>query len=237
MNYTAAFTTFRITGYVFGPDHITPISDVNVSAENGGGFWTSKYGGGSWRTGGSGYYEVLVDSNWSGKVTPARYAYAFEPNSFSFANVNSDWTNPEYIATLLTFKISGCIRNECDIPVAGVMVSADNGGGQNVTDTNGLYEVWVGYAWTGTVTLEKLHYAFNPAALSYTGTLADQTDRNYAANNIYDLDCDGSIGWGDVLTLSNNWLYDTGISPDIKSDINKDNTVDFIDFAEFGLVW
>jgi hypothetical protein len=237
MNYTAAFTTFRITGYVFGPDHITPISDVNVSAENGGGPWTNKYGGGSWSTDGSGYYEVWVDYNWSGKVTPARYAYAFEPNSIGYTDVNSDWTNPEYIATLLTYKISGCIRNECNLPIAGVMVSADNGGGQNITDTNGLYEVWVGYAWSGTVTPEKLYYTFNPAGLSYIGELADQADQNYAANNIYDLDCDSSIGWGDVLTMSNNWLYDMSSFPDIKSDINKDNAVDFLDFAEFGLVW
>jgi hypothetical protein len=29
------------------------------------------------------------------------------------------------------------------------------------------------------------------------GGLADQADQNYAADNIYDLDCDGSIGLGD----------------------------------------
>jgi hypothetical protein len=234
INYTATLLIYKIAGYVFGPDHITPVSDVNLSAENGGGPWTSKYGTGSSLTDSSGYYEVWVDYNWSGKVTPAKYAYAFEPNGIIYADINSDWTNQEYIATLLTFKISGCIRNECNMPIAGVMVSADNDGGQNITGTNGLYDIWVSYAWSGTVTPEKLHYTFNPAGLSYIDVLADQADKNYAANNIYDLDCDGSIGIGDLGVMAENWLM---AGPQIKGDFVPDETVNFLDFAEFGLVW
>jgi len=234
VNYTAALLTYKIAGYVFGPDNITPVSDVNVSADNGGGPWTSKYGGGSWQTDASGYYEVWVDYNWSGKITPSRYAYAFEPNSIIYTDVNSDWANQGYIAALLTFKISGCIRNECNVPIAGVMVSADNGGGQNITDTNGLYEVWASYAWSGTVTPEKPHYAFNPAGLSYVGVLTDPADQNYAANNIYDLDCDGSIGIVDIAVICDNWLNDTGGNI---CDFNADGIVNFIDYSEFANVW
>jgi hypothetical protein len=235
VNYTAALLTYKIAGYVFGPDNITPVSDVNVSAGNGGGLWTSKYGGGSSLSDAAGYYELLVDYNWSGKVTPAKYAYAFEPNGTSYENVKADYTNgQDYAGTLLTFKISGCITNECNVPIARVMVSADNSGGQAMTDANGLYEVWVGYAWSGTVTPEKPHYTFNPAGLSYTDVLVDQTGQNYAANNIYDLDCDGSIGIGDLSVMAANWLM-TG--PQIKGDFVTDETVNFLDFAEFGLVW
>jgi len=236
INYTATLLTFKIAGYVLDSGNSAPISNTSVSAENGGGPWTSKYGTGSAMTDSSGYYEVWVDYNWSGKVTPARYAYAFEPNGTSYENVKADYntTGQDYAGTLLTFKISGCIRNECNTPIAAVTVSADNGGGQNITGTNGLYEIWVSYAWSGTVTPEKLHYTFNPAGLSYIGVLTDQADQNYAANNIYDLDCDGSIGIGDIGVMAENWLT---AGPQIKGNFVPDETVNFLDFAEFGLVW
>jgi hypothetical protein len=236
VNYTAALMTFKIAGYVLDSGNSSPISNASVSAENGGGPWTSKYGGGSSLTDASGYYEVIVDYNWSGKVTPAKYAYAFEPNGTSYENVNADTAGQNYAGTLLTFKISGCIRNECNVPIAGVMVSADNGGGQAMTDANGLYEVWVSYAWSGTVTPEKPHYTFNPAGLIYTGVLADQAGQNYAANNIYDLDCNGYIDLGDVSVICENWLI-TGSPTPIPGDFDADGTVDFADFAVFVSVW
>jgi hypothetical protein len=234
VNYTAALMTFKIAGYVLDSGNSSPISNASVSAENGGGPWTSKYGGGSSLTDASGYYEVIVDYNWSGKVTPAKYAYAFEPNGTSYENVNADTAGQNYAGTLLTFKISGCIRNECNVPIAGVMVSADNGGGQAMTDANGLYEVWVSYAWSGTVTPEKPHYTFNPAGLIYTGVLADQAGQNYAANNIYDLDCNGYIDLGDVSVICENWLNDAGGNI---CDFNADGIVNFIDYIEFANVW
>ena len=237
VNYTAALMTFKIAGYVLDSGNSTPISNTSVSAENGGGSWTSKYGGGSSMTDSTGYYEVWVDYNWSGKVTPAKYAYAFEPNGTSYENVKADYTaGQDYAGTLLTFKITGYIMNKCNVPIRDVLVSADNGGGQAMTDANGLYEVWVSYAWSGTVTPEKLHYTFNPVGLSYAGVLVDQVEQNYTADNIYDLDCDGYIGLGDVGVMADNWLV-TGSPTPIPGDFNADGTVNFVDFAVFGNVW
>jgi lysophospholipase L1-like esterase len=51
---------------------------------------------------------------------------------------------------------------------------------------------------------------------------------------LYDLDGDGSIGYGDVAIISENWLK-TG--SDIPGDFDKNNIVNFLDFAEFGLAW
>jgi unsaturated chondroitin disaccharide hydrolase len=58
----------------------------------------------------------------------------------------------------------------------------------------------------------------------------------YDAYNIYDLDGDGSIGFGDVKIIGGNWLK-TG--DDIPGDFYNDetNTVNFLDFAEFAQVW
>jgi hypothetical protein len=235
-NYTATLMTFKIAGYVLRSD-LTPISDVNVSAENGGGPWTNRYGGGQDTTDVNGYYEVLVDYNWSGNVVPSKYAYAFEPNSRYYADVNEDYTaDQNYTGTLLTYRITGYIKNECNVPIEGVAVSADNGGGQDTTDVNGLYGVWVDYNWSGTVTPTKQNYTFEPNQASYVNVLADQFDQNSIASNVYDLDCDGSIGWGDVRVMAENWLQ-TGVN--IPGDFYKDEAdiVNFYDFAKFAEIW
>jgi subtilisin family serine protease len=235
MNYIAALRTFVIAGRVFKTDYITPINDVNVSAQDGGGAWTSRYGGGATIADANGYYEVIVDYNWSGVVAPTKYAYAFEPNGEYYADVNQDYVaGQDYTGILLTFRIMGYIQNECNVPIEGVAVDADNGGGSAVTDANGFYEVWVDYGWSGAVTLGRKYYTFEPNWINYFDVLADLPDQNYVALNIYDLDCDGAIGLGDLAVLAENWLM-TG--PGIAADFNADGFVDFIDFACFSVVW
>jgi hypothetical protein len=219
---------------VLEQDSNSPINDVNVSAENGGGPYTSRYGGGSDITDANGYYEVVVDYNWSGKVTPTKRAYAFEPNSRAYANVLADQNDQDYTGRLLDFAVSGYIRNDCDAPIKGVAVSADNGGNFITTDTNGCYEVWVPYNWSGKVTPTKHAYGFEPNSRAYASVLADQTGQNYQAASIYDLDCDGDIGYDDLHVISVNWLDDTAGNI---CDFNGDAIVDFKDFAEFGLAW
>ncbi len=234
-DYIATLSTFIIFGYVIDSDNITPINDVNVSAENGGGPYTSRYGGGSDMTDIDGYYEVVVDYNFSGKVTPSKYAYVFEPNSIEYTDVKYDYNDQDYTGTLLTYTISGYIENICNVPIAGVMVDANNGGGQDTTDANGFYEVWVDYFWSGTVTPTKNNYTFDPNMTTYIGVVNDQFDQDYLADNIYDLDCNGSIGLGDVGIIADNWLQ-TG--PDVPGDLYKDetDTVNFLDFAKFVLM-
>jgi len=241
VNYNATLMTFKIAGYVLDSGSSSPISNTSVSAENGGGPWTSKYGGGSSLTDANGYYEVLVDYNWSGKVTPAKYAYTFEPNSRSYEDVNADYTvGQDYAGTLLTYKITGYIMNKCGVPVRDVLVSAGNGGGQAMTDANGFYEVWVDYTWTGTLTPTKKHYTFELSSGSgHRATMLVAVagpGKNYTADNIYDLDCDGYIDLGDVKVMCDNWLM-TGSQTPIPGDFDADGTVDFTDFAIFANVW
>jgi hypothetical protein len=169
---------------------------------------------------------------------PSKYAYAFEPNSRAYANVLADQNSQDYAGKLLTYAISGYIWNDCNVPVPvkGVVVSASAGGNSDITDANGYYEVWVDYNWSGTVTPSKAHYTFDPNSRAYTDVLEDKTGQDYLADNIYDLDCDGSIGFGDVAIISENWL-ETG--ENIPGDFYKDeaNTVNFLDFADFANVW
>ncbi|MCX5634538.1 MAG: M6 family metalloprotease domain-containing protein [Planctomycetota bacterium] len=236
-DYTATLSTFAIAGHVLNSDGITPISDVNVSAENGGGQWTSRYGGWFDKTDANGYYKVVVDYNWSGTVAPTKYAYAFDEPNILYTNVLADHNNQDYTGRLLTFTISGYVRNnDCNIPIKGVEVTANNGGNLTATDANGFYEVWVNYNWSGTVTPAKNYYTFDPNSKTYSNVLGDIAVQNYVANNIYDLDCDGSIGFGDLAIMCENWLM---MGQDIPGDFYKDddNIVNFLDLADFAVVW
>jgi hypothetical protein len=215
-----------ISGFVTEPDANIPMSDVSVDATNGGGSDTTDV---------YGYYELTVDYGWSGTVIPSKDTYAFEPNSLTYTNVTTDITDQNYVGTLMTFSISGYVENACEIPVANVFVSANNGGGSDTTDDAGFYEVWVDYGWSGTVTPDKANYTFDPNGQTYTNVTADQTEQNYTADNIYDLDCSGYIDFGDVKVISDNWLaIDAGLAG---GDFDDNNIVDFIDFADFAGAW
>ncbi|MHC4125515.1 MAG: lectin like domain-containing protein [Planctomycetota bacterium] len=236
-SYIAILDTFIISGFSVDGQMLAPLDAVLVSPDNGGGPFTSKYYGGSDTTDVNGYYEVLVDYNWSGKVAPSRYAYVFEPNSITYANITEDVVEEQdYAGTLLTYTITGHIKNSCEAPIETVFVDANNGGGEVLTDPNGFYEVWVDYNWSGTVTPSKAHYTFDPNSNAYTYVLDDVIDQNYIATNIYDLNCDGSINLDDLAIMCEDWLV-TG--PDLPGDFYKDedDIVNFLDFAEFGLAW
>jgi hypothetical protein len=160
---------------------------------------------------------------------PSKYAYAFEPNSITYTNVTTDIAETQnYVGTLLTYTITGYIKNSCEVPIEGILVDANNGGNSDTTDANGYYEVWVDSAWSGTVTPSKAHYTFDPNSMSYANVLGDIADQNYVANNIYDFDCDGSIGFGDLAIMCENWLWIGDLKPNCvghwKMDDNAANT-------------
>jgi hypothetical protein len=223
-NYIGTLLMYKISGYI-REANLAPIADVLVSADNGGGSDT---------TDANGYYEVQVIYGWSGKVTPSRYGYAFQPGSMTYTDVTQDQQTQNYAGVLSAIKITGHVKNACQVPIAGVLVEASNGGGLDTTDANGYYEFGVSYNWFGTVTLSKAHYTFDPNGRTYTNVVGDQTGQDYAANNIYDLDCSGYIGFGDVAMIGANWLK-TGAG--LAGDFDKNNTVNFRDFADFAEVW
>ncbi len=216
-----------ISGYVLELDVNTPIEGVLISTD------TNDVNS---ITDPNGYYELWVNYNWSGTVTPTKYAYAFDEPNIVYTNVLADQNGQNYTGRLLTFAISGYVRNDCNIPIKGIEVTANNGGNSVITDANGYYEVWVDYNWSGKVTVSKAYYTFIPSDVNYIDVLSDQLNQNYQAANIYDLDCDGSIGFGDIVVISENWLM---MGQDIPGDFYKDdnNIVNFLDFADFTLIW
>ena len=112
MNYTTTLLTFKISGFVFEQDSVTPISNVNIDANNGGG---------ATLTDANGCYEIIVDYNWSGDVTAGKYAYSFEPNSRHYEFVNHNFiADQNFTGNEYDFKITGFIKNQCNVPVEGV---------------------------------------------------------------------------------------------------------------------
>ena len=109
-------------------------------------------------------------------------------------------------------------------------IAATNGGGQHTTDINGFYAFSVDSNWSGTVTPSRKHYTFEPNMMTYVNVDSNLSDQNYIAVNIYDLDCDGTIGLGDFAVMADNWLM-TG--PGIPGDFVADEIVNFLDFAQF----
>jgi len=145
---------FPISGHVVEIDGNTPVKDVLVSA-----------GDTNTLTDANGYYEFSVGYGWAGVITPEKQGYVFEPNSNIYNNVTQGYSDVNYTATLMTFKIVGHVLDSGNsTPISNTSVSAENGGGpwttkygggSSMTDATGYYEVWVDYNWSGKVTPAK----------------------------------------------------------------------------------
>jgi hypothetical protein len=77
-----------IYGYVLD-SNATPVADVNLLTDKG---WYDL-------TDADGYYEIPVHYGWSGRITPAKQDYTFEPNGISYSNVTADIADQNYLAT------------------------------------------------------------------------------------------------------------------------------------------
>lgn len=130
-----------------------------------------------------------------------------------------------------SYIIAGYISEINYAPIEGVLVSAD-AYATDTTDPNGYYEVFVHPSWSGTVTPTKDGTLFAPSNRTYGSVTNDLFDQDYADITIYDLYSDGIIDWLDLKIICDNWLT-TAPEP----DLNGDNIVDFLDFADFALAW
>jgi hypothetical protein len=168
------YTGFQpvITGHV--TDELgSAVPDVLVLADNGGG---------SDITDSAGYYELTVPYYWSGAVTCAKAGWGFTPQERIYSDLADNQANQDF--TAFQPVISGHIQTEYGFPTAGVLVSADNGGGADTTDANGYYELTVPYQWSGAVTPAKTDWNFNPLQRSYTDVTTDESDQNYTSIHV-----------------------------------------------------
>lgn len=122
-------------------------------------------------------YSVIVPYSWSGTIEASLADYHFSESPRSYTNVTVDQTNQNFTAYQPT--ISGTVVKEDDTPLAGITITADNGGGSDTTDVNGDYEIIVPYDWSGTVNVSRLLWSFTPVSVSYSNVTTDQTGQDY----------------------------------------------------------
>ena len=133
-------------------------------------------------------------------------------------------------------SIFGRVNSLLGEPVEGVSVTADNGGGMDITDPNGFYEVWIDYNWSGTLIPEKAEFFIDPNVTEFINVLDHIENQPYTARSIYDLDASGWIDLGDLEIFSGYWLLS---SPGLPCDYHQDgdNIINLLDFAVFSGRW
>lgn len=124
----------------------------------------------------NGYYTVPVGYAWTGRVTPTKPGYTFEPATMSYSNVKSERSEQNYSPTQITLTISGTTGMD-GVEMAGL---PDN----PVTSNGGRYSVTVNYGWTGTVIPTMEGYKFTPGEISYTALAVDKKNDNYSPSVI-----------------------------------------------------
>lgn len=138
-------------------------------------------------TDGDGYYELVVPSNWTGKVLPAEFdyfpGYAFYPGTRSYSKVLVNQTAQDFTG-YAPYTITGHVRLLNSAPAAGVVVTATNGGGTSTTGADGFYSLIVPggpNGWTGLVVPSMSGVAFAPPYRYYAGIAADQASQDFTA--------------------------------------------------------
>jgi hypothetical protein len=172
-DYIGTMDTRVISGYVHA-DGDSGIGEVSLWADNGGGSET---------TDSEGYYSLAVPYGWSGRVTPSSTGYSFIPEFIDYTNVTGDLSGQDYTGVQETRAISGRARRQGGTGIQGVSVSADSGGGSDITSGSGSYSVTVPHGWSGRVTPTSPEHTFNPRYRDYENVTADLSGQFYSTGN------------------------------------------------------
>ncbi len=164
--------TYNISGYIRDSSNNIGISNVTLINNNGDSATTNN----------SGYYTLIVSNGWSGTITPSKQGYTFSPSNRSYADVTSSQFSQDYTGNLITFTISGYVRDSANNSISGIKLNFSNYGGSVTTESSGFYSHQVYYGWSGTVTPEKSGYTFTPSSQLYTNVTFNKSAQNYTGN-------------------------------------------------------
>ena len=117
----------------------------------------------------SGNYTATVTHGWSGRVTPQKNGFNFDPQSIEFTKVNEDQYGKDFTASIQTYTVSGIMTStDKNKPVEGISISFGPLGSVT-TDKDGKYSFEVPFEWKGGVmpdtSLEG--YSFQPNSYIY----------------------------------------------------------------------
>jgi|GEM_PF-5512599 len=166
----ASSNTLTITGMVSGGLSGVTLSGVTMTLSTGGTATTDAYGA----------YTLIVNSGWSGTVTPLKTGYTFSPTSKSYTSISLNKTGQDYGAATSYLTISGWAKDSKNIGISGVTMMPSTGNAVT-TDASGYYTLLVSSGWSGKVTPSKTGFTFTPASKSYTSVTSIQPDQTYVA--------------------------------------------------------
>ena len=129
----------------------------------------------------TGFYTDNVPTGWSGTVTPFLGNHTFNPTNRTYSGVSGPKTNQDYNYQSASFSISGTVLFG-GTGLAGVVMNGLPG--NPATNSNGAYNITVGYGTTWTVTPTLAGYTFTPPSQTYTYISSSHTT-NYTATSIF----------------------------------------------------
>ncbi|MGE5339894.1 MAG: hypothetical protein ACM3SY_00280 [Candidatus Omnitrophota bacterium] len=159
-NYTGTIINYTISGVIKDRDG-NPISDVTVTDLPG-----------DPKTDATGKYSAIVPCGWSGKATPTKTCYIFNPISTTYTNVTANQTT-NYTGEVIMIIISIIIKLPDGNPLPGVAVNGLPGNPK--TDATGKCAAKVSCGWSGTITPFATCYTFTPPFISYVNVTSNQT--------------------------------------------------------------
>lgn len=151
----------------------------------------------------NGFYRVEVPHGWSGKVTPEKVGYVFEPPAKEYDSVIADLQNEDYRPMIKTFIISGNVKLP-DVTLQGLP-------NDPISDMNGAYSVKVPYGWTGRVTPVLDGFSFDPPSRTYHRIDRDCSQEDYTPKAIT-IRIAGTVGMHGV-TMEGLPGYVTSVPP------------------------
>ncbi len=124
-------------------------------------------------TGKDGNYSVTVKYGFTGVVTPQKEGYEFSPPGMQYNDLISEQTNQDYVATQLTYVISGSAG------LQGVELTSSNLQTKPATDGTGFYSIIVPHGWSGTITPVRSGYTFTPGSITYVKVTSDRDNQSF----------------------------------------------------------
>jgi Bacterial type II and III secretion system protein len=114
-------------------------------------------------SGTDGSFSADVDYNWTGKVTPKKAGFTFEPPMREYNDLLMPQFSQDFAPQIIQRMITGRIVGE-EGGLADVFLFADNNGGNTTTDANGEFQLAVDHGWRGRITPTKEGIVFSPEA-------------------------------------------------------------------------
>ncbi|MDR3574310.1 MAG: carboxypeptidase regulatory-like domain-containing protein [Anaerolineaceae bacterium] len=137
-------------------------------------------------TNGNGNFAIHnVPDGTAGDLVPSLAGYTFAPTSLSVASLTGDLTGQNFVATQITFNISGSVTDGTN-PLSGVKVAITGTSYSTNTGADGSYTLAnVPYGTSGALTPTASEYAFTPPSINIPGLTGSLSGQNFVGAKLY----------------------------------------------------